>query len=184
MKKYIYLLLLSISSNVYSQQTSPTFSNENDAPKYFVELNETVIVESRVFKNDTFRYHYNQMKHYVKIVMPYANAAVKMFNEIDRITANVSHKERRRYIKSKEKEIKKNFEDKLTALNITQGRLLVKIVNRQLKTNCYDIVKELKNPVSAVYYQTWAKLNGINLNEQYKPEDNKDLEQILKSLGY
>ena len=107
-----------------------------------------------------------------------------MFNEIDMATSNASKKERRRFIKSKEKEIKSNFEDKLTSLNITQGRLLVKIVNRQLKTNCYDIVKELKNPVTAVYYQSWAKLNGINLNEQYNPEDNLDLEQILRSLGY
>jgi hypothetical protein len=184
MKKYIYLLLITISSEGFSQQTPPAFSFEKEAPKYFVQLNETVILESRVFKNDTLRYHYNQMKHYVKIVMPYANAAVKMFNEIDMATANASKKERRRFIKSKEKEIKSNFEDKLTSLNITQGRLLVKIVNRQLKTNCYDIVKELKNPVTAVYYQSWAKLNGINLNEQYNPEDNLDLEQILRSLGY
>jgi hypothetical protein len=184
MKKYIYLLLITISSEGFSQQTPPAFSFEKEAPKYFVQLNETVILESRVFKNDTLRYHYNQMKHYVKIVMPYANAAVKMFNEIDMATANASKKERRKFIKSKEKEIKSNFEDKLTSLNITQGRLLVKIVNRQLKTNCYDIVKELKNPVTAVYYQSWAKLNGINLNEQYNPEDNLDLEQILTSLGY
>jgi hypothetical protein len=184
MKKYIYLLLITISSEGFSQQIPPAFSFEKEAPKYFVQLNETVILESRVFKNDTLRYHYNQMKHYVKIVMPYANAAVKMFNEIDMATAYASKKERRRFIKSKEKEIKSNFEDKLTSLNITQGRLLVKIVNRQLKTNCYDIVKELKNPVTAVYYQSWAKLNGINLNEQYNPKDNLDLEQILTSLGY
>ena len=184
MKKYIFLLLITISSNVYSQQLFPTISKEKDEPEYFVQLNEALIVESRVFKNDTLRYHYNQMKHYVKMVMPFANAAVKMFNEIDLATADASKKERRKYIKSKEKEIKTNFEDKLISLNITQGRLLIKIVNRQLNMNCYEIVKELKNPITAVYYQSWAKLNGINLNEEYNPEKNIDLEQILKSLGY
>ena len=50
--------------------------------------------------------------------------------------------------------------------------------------NCYDIVKELKNPVTAAYYQTWARLNGINLNERYKAENNKDIERAMRSLGY
>ena len=77
-----------------------------------------------------------------------------------------------------------NFEDKLSALNITQGRLLVKLINRQLKTNCYKIVRELKNPVTAAYYQSWAKLNGIDLNDNYNPENEPELERIMRALGY
>lgn len=182
--KKLLLIILCFSTKVYSQQIFPTISKEKAEPEYFVQLNEAVIVESRVFNNDTLRYNYNQMKHYVKMVIPYANAAVKMFNEIDIETTDMSKKEKRKFIKSKEQEIKTNFEDKLTSLNITQGRLLIKIVNRQLNMNCYEIVRELKNPITAAYYQSWAKLNGINLNEQYNPDDNRDLERILKSLGY
>lgn len=167
-----------------AQQIFPTLSKNQDEPEYMVQLNEAIIVESRVFKNDTARYQFNQMKHYVTMIMPYVQAAVSMFNDIDIHTRTLSKKARRQYIKSKEKEIKLNFEDKLSSLNITQGRLLVKIINRQLNMNCYEIVRELKNPVSAAYYQSWAKLNGINLNEAYNPDENRDLERILKSLGY
>jgi hypothetical protein len=112
------------------------------------------------------------------------NASVKLFNEINMETADMSKRNKRKYIKTREKEIKANFEDKLSTLNITQGRLLVKLVNRQLKINCYTIVKELKNPVTAAYYQTWARLNGIHLNEDYNAENNRDIERVMRSLGY
>jgi hypothetical protein len=69
-------------------------------------------------------------------------------------------------------------------LNITQGRLLIKIINRQLRKNCYSIVRELKNPITAAYYQSWARLNGIDLNENYNAEKERDLEMIMRSLGY
>lgn len=124
------------------------------------------------------------MKHYVKMIMPYVNVAVKMFSEIETNTASMNRKGRRMYIKSREQEIKTNFEDQLKNLNVTQGRYLVKLINRQLNRNCYDIVKELKNPITAAYYQSWAKLNGINLNEKYIAEENRDLEMVVKSLGY
>jgi uncharacterized membrane protein len=124
------------------------------------------------------------MKHYVKMILPYVDVAVKMFNEIEHNTADMSKKNRRKHIRSREQEIKHNFEDKLKSLNITQGRLLVKLINRQLDINCYDIVRELKNPITAAYYQSVARLNGINLNEDYVPEENRDLEVIMFNLGY
>lgn len=169
----------------FAQQLFPTPSADmQHAPLYHIQLNEATVVASHVFSNDTDRYRYNQMKHYVKIVLPYANAAIQLFYEIEQATANMSNRNRRRYIRGREKDIKEQFEDKLSALNITQGRLLVKLINRQLKSNCYDIVRELKNPVTAAYYQDWAKLNGINLNDDYDPEKEPDLERIMRSLGY
>jgi hypothetical protein len=185
MKNILFLLLL-CSNTCFGQQLFPvlTDSTNSNGPKYMVELNEEKIVSTRIFANDTMRYNYNQMKHYVKMVLPYALVAVKTFHEIDMATQNMNRKNKRKYIKSREQEVKANFEDKLSSLNITQGRLLVKIINRQLNTNCYDIVKELKNPITAAYYLSWARLNGIRLNENYDPEKEGNLEQIMLSLGY
>ncbi|MBP6625292.1 MAG: DUF4294 domain-containing protein [Chitinophagaceae bacterium] len=185
MKKLLVLLCF-IQIQGYAQQIFPTVSEdkkEGDAV-YHVQLNEAVVVDSRLFKNDTLRYNYNQMKHYVSMILPYLDVAVKMFNDIDLATNDMNKRNKRKYIKSKEKEIKTNFEDRLKTLNITQGQLLVKLLNRQLSINCYDIVKELKNPLSAAYYQSWARLNGINLNEEYVAEENRDLERIMKGFGY
>lgn len=186
MRKILFLLLLLCSATgSFGQQIFPTFSKEKqDDAEYHIQLNEAVIVAPQVFANDTDRYHYNQLKLYIKTVMPYVLASVKLFNEINSATGGMNKRNRRKYIRSREKEIKENFEDKLKALNITQGRLLVKLINRQLKVNCYDVVKELKNPVTAAYYQTWARLNGINLNEDYQADKNRDIERVMRSLGY
>ncbi len=182
----LFILFFFVALQSQAQQLFPTISNDSKTkpPQESIILNEAVIVSTRTFANDTSRYKYNQMKHYVKMILPYVDAAVKLFSEIDNTTKDMSKKNRRKYIRSKEKEIKINFEDKLSSLNITQGRLLVKLINRQLEINCYDIVRELKNPITAAYYQSVARLNGINLNEDYVPEENHDLEIIMRNLGY
>ncbi len=184
--KWIFSLVLSfVVLQSFGQQLFPTISSDKGTPPtYHINLNEATVVASHVFSNDTDRYRYNQMKHYVKIVLTYANAAIKTFYEIEQATASMNKRSKRKYIKTKENEIKINFEDKLKDLNITQGRLLVKLINRALKTNCYNIVKELKNPVTAAYYQGWGKLNGIDLNDDYNPENEPELERIMRSLGY
>lgn len=185
MRTYLILLFILSSFSIQAQQLFPTISKDDSKPpEEQIQLNEAVIVSTRLFSNDTARYNYNQMKHYVKMILPYVDAAVLMFNEIDNTTKSMSKRNRRLYIRSKEKEIKVNFEDKLSTLNITQGRLLVKLINRQLKNNCYSILKELKNPITAAYYQSMARLNGINLNEDYLPEENRELETIMRNLGY
>jgi hypothetical protein len=184
--KAITILLLLLSMKSMGQQIFPTVTNtsKDTTKEYHVQLNEVLVVDSRIFANDTVRYNYNQMKHYVKMILPYLDAAVKMFNEIDVATIKMNKRDKRKYIKTREAEIKEKFEDKLKSLNITQGRLLIKLLNRQLSVNCYDIVKELKNPITATYYQSWARLNGIKLNENYKAEENVDLERIMRGLGY
>lgn len=172
--------LMSVAS--FSQQIFPT-SNDND-PGAPIELNEVTIMDHRQFRNDTDRYNYNQMKYYVKTILPYLNQAVTLFGEIEQTTASMNKRDRRKYIRSREQEIKSKFQEPLSNLNITQGRYLVKLIHRQLSFNCYDIVRDLKNPITAAYYQSWARLNGINLNEDYDPHKEADLERIMKSLGY
>lgn len=184
--KFILFTLLSLYCFVSNaQQIFPTVdadkkSNGNES----IQLNEAVVVSTRLFTDDTARYRYNQMKHYVKMILPLVDTAVNMFHDIDEKSKDMNRKQRKVYIRSRESDIRINFEDRLKNLNITQGRLLVKLINRQLDRNCYSIVKELKNPITAAYYQSVARLNGINLNEDYLPEENRDLEMIMRNLGY
>jgi hypothetical protein len=186
--KRISILLLLVAlfiTETKAQQMFPTYrQTNNDTLLETIQLNEATIVDKRTFSNDTNRYRYNQMRHYVKMILPLMDKAVAMFHEIDSKIATMNDRDSRKYIKSQEKAIKVNFEDQIRKLNVTQGKYLVKLINRQLGKNCYDIAKQLKNPVKAVYYQSWAKLNGINLNQDYIPEENRDLEMIMRHLGY
>jgi hypothetical protein len=181
MKKMIRIVFLWVSCLVAWQNL---VAQTQDAPIYSATLRDVVITDTRRFKNDTDLYRYNQLKYYISTVLPYANEAIRLFYTIQQESNGLSKSERKAFIREQEKAIKENFEDHLKMLNITQGRILVKLINRQLKTPCYDIVKELKNPVSAAYYQSWGKLNGIHLNKPYRKDEEPDMEQILRQMGY
>ncbi len=181
MKKSSLILLAFIIAISAGAQTTPV--NTNDT-LYAVRLKE-VDVKAR-WKNDTERYHYNQMKFYVKSILPYLDAATKLFNEVNgKIQQEgIPKKERRQFINSREEEMRDKFEDKIKELNVTQGVLLVKLIARQTDLNIYKILQEFKNPLTAMKWQGWARLHGINLNKKYHPEDEGYLELIMEDLGY
>jgi hypothetical protein len=144
-----------------------------------VEVNER-------WKNDTARYRYNQLRYYVKSVMPYVNAATKLFKEIDTKLAEpgLSRGEKKKFINAREDAMRLQFEDKVKSLNTTQGALLMKLVARQTGVNIYHILSEFKNPMTAVKWQAWARMNGANINRKYHPDEEPMLEQIMEELGY
>lgn len=165
-------------------QNFPIYRDTTVDIEYQINLPEVIISDKNQFANDLERYRYKQMKHYIKIVLPYVDQAVRMFYEIDEVTKNMSAKDRRNYIRQKESLIKTNFEDKIKALNRTQGKYLVKAINRNLGKSCYSIIKELKNPFTAAYYRSASSLYGIDLDENYLADDNPQFELIMKKLGY
>lgn len=138
------------------------------------------------FKNDTARYRYNQMKYYVKSVMPYVNAASSLFKELDAKLnqPGITKAEKRKFVAAKEELMRTQFEDKVKSLNTTQGALIIKLIARQTGVNIYNILSEVKNPVTAMKWQAWARLNGANINRKYYPEEEPMLEDIMESLGY
>lgn len=179
----LFLLILSTAdTRVKAQQQAPLVYDT----MYTVKLPEVEITDERKWKNDTVRYHYNQMRYYVKSILPYLNAATKLFTEINTkfSQAELSNQERRRFVSSKEDEMRTQFEDKVKQLNTTQGILLIKLIARQTGLNIYKIIADFKNPFEAIKWQTWARLNGHNLNQKYDPNQESDLEQIMRGLGY
>jgi hypothetical protein len=138
------------------------------------------------FANDTDRYRYNQTKHYIKMILPYLDAASKVFIEVNNKIHEdgVSRKERKRYVHAREDEMRSQFEEKVRALNVTQGKLLVTLIARQTEANIYEVLQEFKNPMTAVKWQAWARLNGMNLDKTYNPDEELMLERIMEELGY
>ncbi|MES2703189.1 MAG: DUF4294 domain-containing protein [Bacteroidota bacterium] len=181
MKAFLLLsALVSMSLTVGAQATN----SADDSAQYHVNLKE-IKVTAR-FKNDTDRYRYNQMKFYVTTILPYLDAATKTFKEIDAKVnePGVSRRERKDFVNAKEDQMRSQFEDKVKSLNVTQGVLLVKLISRQTNMNLYKILQEFKNPLTAVKWQVWGRVNGMNLDRKYHPEEERDLENIMDELGY
>lgn len=151
---------------------------------YHVRLGNHDVNSTRKWANDTARYHYNQMRYYVTTILPYLEEATVLFNELNTKLGQLSGKERRAYIREKEALVRSRFEDKIKALNETQGVLLIKLAARQTGLNIYQQLSEFKGTVAALKWQAWARFHRFNLNRRYHPEEEPDLERIMRGLGY
>lgn len=91
-----------------------------------------------------------------------------------------NRKDRKKYIKSREKELKQQFSDPLTNLSIYQGKVLMKLINRETGNNCYDIIREYKGGVTARVYQTVAFFYNSSLKQPYEVEGkDSEIEKIV-----
>lgn len=133
---------------------------------------------------------WTRLRNAVYVTYPYAKAAGRIMNEINAKLVNVSdRKQRKTIIKSRERELKKEFTDKLTKLSVYQGKILMKLIYRETGNNCYEIIDEYKGFISAAFWQTVAVLFGSNLKQNYDPADrDRDMERIVvdveKMYGY
>ncbi len=124
---------------------------------------------------------WTRLRNAVYVTYPYAKAAGKVFNHVNSELVNVvDKKERKAIIKSHEKELKKEFADKLTNLSVYQGKVLMKLIYRETGNNCYDLIHEYKGGFTAGFWQTIAVIFGSNLKQNYDPADkDKVMEAIV-----
>jgi hypothetical protein len=120
----------------------------------------------------------------VYVTYPYARRAGKIMNELNARLVNISDQgERKKCIRSREKELKKEFTDPLTNLSVYQGKVLMKLINRETGNNCYEIIKEYKGAFDARFYQTIAFFFGSSLKQAYdRSGDDSDMEKIVQEV--
>jgi hypothetical protein len=131
------------------------------------------------------RRKYDMLYYNVYKVYPYAITAADVLKDVDVNLAKIGdhHDARKAYLKTVEKELNKRFKGELEDLTISQGQVLVKLIDRQTGKNCYGIIKELKGGFSAVIWQSVALLFNNSLKREYDPNgDDKDMEGIVREL--
>ncbi len=124
---------------------------------------------------------YNRLKNAVYVTYPYARKAGVILNEINAKLIGVEENStRRKIINSREKDLKREFTTPLTNLSIYQGKVLMKLINRETGNNCYDIIKEYKGGLTARLYQTVAFFFSSSLKQPYDPSnDDLVIERIV-----
>ena len=133
---------------------------------------------------------WTRLRNAVYVTYPYAIAASRIMNEVNvKLNGVTDKKKRKAIIKSREKELKKEFTDQLVKLSVYQGRVLMKLIHRQTGNNCYEIISEYKGYFNAAFWQTIAFVFGSNLKQPYNPKgDDADMEKIVldveKMYGY
>ncbi len=138
---------------------------------YVTELKEVFVYPPLEFDNWWQDRKYKRLIKNLKIVYPYSVLASKMLKELnDEMLAMNSERERKEFTKNLEDSIRAEYEEELKKLTITQGRLLIKLIDRETGNTSYDLVKELRGTFSAVFWQTLARLFGSSLKTEYDPQ--------------
>lgn len=164
-------------------------------------VNDTLVTGAVVFEGDTIeakvlagvyiwsysklsaKAKWTRLRNAVYVTYPYAKKAAVILNDV---TAHIAGKDQAfasAYINSREKEIKKQFTDPITNLSIYQGKILMKLINRETGNNCYNILKEFKGGFTARFWQTVAFFFGSNLKQPYDPNgEDAEIEKIVKEV--
>lgn len=127
---------------------------------------------------------YNRLRYNVYKTYPYAVIAAGVLKDVDANLALIpDKKDQKAYLKAVERELKAKFKGELENMTISQGQVLVKLINRQTGRDCYSIIKEVKGGFNAVVYQSLALLFSNNLKREYDPEgSDREMEMIVREL--
>ena len=179
------LLLLSWHTDALAQN-----GERNITVRCIIEGRDTVphvtLSEVRVFKPHSFRSKRQHAKwtrfvYNVKKALPYARIVAKEVNIIQDSLARIPTPEaRQQFIDSKEDELMKKYASQLKHLTITQGRILIKLVDRETGQTSYNLIKMLKGDAKAFWWQGIACLFGSSLKSEYDSVGkDSDIENVV-----
>ncbi len=153
---------------------------ENGDTIPIVLLPEVPVYAIRIFEGKRNIKNIERMIYHVKKVYPYAKLAGIKLDEYDKILEEAkSDSERRKIMRKAEKEINEQFGTDLKDLTFTQGKILLKLIDRETGDVSYTLVKELRGGVIATFYQGFARLWGYNLKTPYDPEGEDELIEAI-----
>lgn len=161
---------------------------ENGDSLIYRNVKEVIVLPERKFKNKRKYRRYNRYIRKVKKVYPLAVEARVLLKEYEpKYYALEDKSDRRKLMKQLEKELLDKHKEELKKWSISDGRILLKLINRETERTPYSIIKDFRGGFSAVFWQGLARLFKNNLKDGYEPEDeDKMLEEIvvLIEMGY
>ena len=146
-----------------------------------VVLPQTIVYPPLVFKNEKERLAYVKLVRDIKKTLPYAKqVSQNIIETYEMMETFPDKKSKQKHLKNAQKYIMEEYKPKMKKLTKNQGRILVKLIDRQTNSSAYDIVKSLMGPVKATFYNTMAGVFGNDLKTEYDPEGkDKLMERIV-----
>ena len=193
---FLLTCLMASSIRAQDKKPAPLILGKNDTIKTYVTvdsgklipwivLHDVVIRDTRIFKSQADQDNYKRLRYNVMKVLPYARFAAQRYNQLQRDLALTGDKHKQKeLINACETQIKDLFNKEIKDLTISQGEVLIKLIDRETGNTSYAMVKDLKGGFKAFVLQSAARLFGHDLKETYDPEEQKDIEGILKQAGY
>ena len=147
----------------------------------FAELPNVYVFKPLQFKNKKQEQQYTKLVRDVKKVLPIANeinaAIIETYEYLQTLP---NDKAKDKHIKALEKGLKAQYTPRLKKLTLTQGKLLIKLIDRQSNQTSYELVKAFLGPFKAGFYQAFAWTFGASLKKEYDPDgDDEMTERVI-----
>ena len=131
------------------------------------------------FKGEKYERDYWRMVNDVKKTLPIAKEARRLLVIAYDTCQTMSSREQSRYFKQLEKELWNTYKPKLKKFNYRQGKLLVRLIDRECNKQSYQIIREFLGRTKAAFWQGFGKIFGVSLKSEWEPDGkDKELEDI------
>jgi len=167
---------LSLKGKVYSAMIS-----EGDT-LILADLDDVSITSLRKFDSDADYRKYLKFRRYAAKVFPYAKEAIRIFREVEYASEHLSKREKKKKIKQLEKELKSEFEEPLKKLTKLQGKIMMKMIEKETGHSMYDLMKSLRGRFTAFYWNQFSKLYSYDLKEGYQEGKYEILDAVLNDF--
>ncbi len=126
---------------------------------------------------------FNKLRYNILKTLPYANEASRNLKIINAELAQIpDEKAQEKYLDSREDFLFGQYEKDIRKLTISQGKVLVKLIDRQTGNTAYSLIRDYKSKTGAFFWQGIGRLFGYNLKNEYDPEEEFAMEVILRSI--
>ena len=138
-----------------------------------IQLSEVVLLPKAPYKNSDEIRNYLILKRKVFKVYPYAVLASQRLDSLNKRLKKLNTRyKKKRYTKQIQKYLENEFTKELKSLKQSEGRVLIKLVDRQTGISVYELVKDLRNGIKAFFYNITASFFNLNLKDRYNPAKN------------
>ena len=183
----VSLLSMSLTTQAQEQKTAEQVLAEMDSPTFvptvkvgkvlhegdsiqYMEMNNVYVYPELTFKNKKQAQSYMRLVNNVKKVLPIAKEARQMLIETTEFLDMLpDEKSKNEHIKRVEEDIFRTYKPKMKKLTYSQGKLLIKLIDRECHSSSYDMIKAFMGPIRAGFWQVFAWGFGASLKKEYDP---------------
>jgi hypothetical protein len=161
----------------------PAFiSEDGDTILVAEDISYVSISSMRTFSSDEEYNKYKKFRRYANKVYPYAKEAIKIFRELEYAEKHLPKKERKKKIKELQESLKADFEEPLKKLTKLQGKIMIKMIERELDETMYNLIRGLEGRFKAFYWHNFSKLYSYDLKEGYNVGNYPILDAVLQDF--
>ena len=191
---FSFFILSTSAQGIVGGKAKTDTIRANNGQMYRVENGDTMMMYSlspitiyslRVFSKKRDQKKYDKLVYHIKKVYPYAKRAGEVLREEEAKMAGMDKSDRKEHMKTVEKRIEKQFGPELKNLTFTQGRILLKLIDRETGYTSYELVDGLRGTFRAWFYDGIAGLFGYDLKGEFDVEqhlEDKYIDEVVRLI--